>query len=274
MLESLQNENIEQILQGESVSKSVVIIGLGEMGGVFARGFLRSGIPVFPVTRTMNVQQAVKSMPNPDLVLLAVGESDLQASLSNLPAQWRDKTALLQNELLPKDWQGQLTNPTVISVWFEKKKGQDVKVLIPSPVYGQGSELIKAALTSIDIPVEIKASAAEMELELVLKNVYILTTNIAGLECGGNVDYLWNEQNALAREVADEVMDIQTYLTGETLDREVLIEGFVHAMKGDPEHMCMGRSAPARLTRAIAIADEANLAVPKLRSIMQKHVVK
>ncbi len=45
----------------------VIIIGIGEMGGVFARGFVQ---------------------------------------------------------------------PTVISVWFEKKKGRDVKVLIPSPAYG------------------------------------------------------------------------------------------------------------------------------------------
>ena len=29
----------------------VVLIGIGEMGGVFARGFLRAGYPVYPATR-------------------------------------------------------------------------------------------------------------------------------------------------------------------------------------------------------------------------------
>ena len=29
----------------------VVLIGIGEMGAVFARGFLRAGYPVYPVTR-------------------------------------------------------------------------------------------------------------------------------------------------------------------------------------------------------------------------------
>ena len=257
------------------VTKSVVIIGLGEMGGVFARGFLRSGIAVYPVIRTMNIQQAADAMPDPELVVLAMGENDLQASIASIPARWANKVVLLQNELLPRDWQNTaLVDPTVISVWFEKKKGSDVKVLIPSPVYGKGAELIKLALGTIDIPVEIKSSLEEMEFELVLKNVYILTTNIAGLECGGNVEYLWKEQNPLAREVANEVMDIQAWLIGKELDREALMKGFERAINGDLEHMCMGRSAPARLTRAIGLADQAGLAVPKLREIYQAHVAK
>jgi hypothetical protein len=39
------------------------------------------------------------------------------------------------------------------------------------------------------------------------------------------------------------------------------------AFDGDPEHKCMGRSAPARLARAIRQADEAGLDVPRLREI-------
>lgn len=253
------------------MNKKVVIIGLGEMGGVFARGFLRAGIPVYPVTRTMNVQQAVLAEPNPDLVLLAVAEKDLHATLASIPDAWKPKLALLQNELLPSDWlKHNIPEPTVISVWFEKKKGQDVKVLIPSPVFGQGASLIKTALETIDIPVRIVDSQQAMEDELVLKNVYILTTNIAGLVCGGSVEYLWNEQNALAREVANEVMDIQSFLVGKELDREKLIAGFVEAINGDLNHQCMGRSAPARLARAIALADDAGLTVTKIREISAK----
>jgi prephenate dehydrogenase len=30
------------------MNQTVVIIGIGEMGGVFAKGFLRSGYPVYP----------------------------------------------------------------------------------------------------------------------------------------------------------------------------------------------------------------------------------
>jgi len=255
------------------VNESVVIIGLGEIGGVFARGFLKLGVPVFPVVRTMNIRAAVESMPNPNLVVLAVGESDLQTSIQNIPTQWQDKVVLLQNELLPRDWvDSNLVDPTVISIWFEKKKGQDVKVLIPSPVFGKGSDLIKSALSTIDIPVEKKNSASEMEMELILKNTYILTTNIAGLECGGNVEFLWNENNALAMIVANEVIDIQEILVKRKLDRDELMKGFLEAIDGDLAHKCMGRSAPARLKRALEIADEASLAVPKMRQIMKDFV--
>ena len=33
------------------MKQSVVVIGMGEMGGVFARGFLKSGHPVIPINR-------------------------------------------------------------------------------------------------------------------------------------------------------------------------------------------------------------------------------
>ena len=250
------------------MSKKVVIIGLGEMGGVFARGFLRAGIPVYPVTRTMDISQAAKDITDPDLVLLAVAEKDLHASLETIPDVWKPKLALLQNELLPKDWQKhQLDSPTVISVWFEKKKGKDVCVLIPSPVYGEGAEVIKTALNSVDISARVLSNAQELEDELVLKNVYILTTNIAGLVCGGTVETLWKENLLLAREVANEVMDIQSWLVGKKLDRTKLFSGFKEAIDGDLNHQCMGRSANARLARAISLANEAKLKVTKIREI-------
>jgi hypothetical protein len=251
----------------------VIIIGLGEMGGVFARGLLRLGYPVYPVTRDMDIDAMARDIPQPLMVLLAVGEADLHPSLEKIPANWRSCLALLQNELLPRDWQQHhLKHPSVVSVWFEKKKGQDYKVLIPSPVHGPHAELLAMALASLDIPTFDANTADDIEYELVRKNVYILTTNIAGLECGGNVESLWNEHQALAREVANEVMDIQAWLVGHELDRQKLIDGLVEGINGDLEHMCMGRSAPGRLKRALGFADEAGLAVPKLREIFQQHV--
>ena len=45
------------------MNKPVVIIGIGEMGGVFARGFLKSGHPVYPVNRSMDNEQAAEEIP-------------------------------------------------------------------------------------------------------------------------------------------------------------------------------------------------------------------
>ncbi|MGB0712802.1 MAG: hypothetical protein ACPGUC_04500 [Gammaproteobacteria bacterium] len=246
----------------------IVVIGIGEMGSVFARGFLRAGHPVHPVTRDTDMHALAAELPAPELVLLAVAEKDLHASLEGLPEAWRGRLGLLQNELLPRDWeQHGIDNPTVISVWFEKKKGQDSKVIIPSPAHGPKASLLVNSLGGIDIAARHVPDAADMLDELVIKNAYILTSNIAGLEVGGSVGDLWSSHPAVARAVFTDVMAIQDHLTGHDNDRDAVLKGMLNAFDGDPDHKCMGRSAPARLHRALEIADEAGLAVPKLREI-------
>jgi len=246
----------------------VIVIGLGEMGSVFARAILKSGYPVYPAKRDTDLTKLAEAIPNPAMVLVAVGEKDLQPCLKQIPTAWYKHIALLQNELLPRDWTSyDFVEPTVISVWFEKKKGQDSKVLISSPCFGPNASLLVDALATLDIPANEVSSAEKMEEELLIKNVYILTTNISGLITKSNVEDLWENHNDLAREVANEVMDIQATLVGHELDREKLIEGFKEGIDGDLEHMCMGRSAPARLARAIELADAAGLEVKKLRAI-------
>lgn len=248
--------------------KPVVIIGIGEMAGVFARGFLRCGHPVYPITREMDMAEEARQIPAPELVLVAVAENDLEQTLARLPLQWRDRLALLQNELLPAAWQAHgLTHPTVISVWFEKKRGQDAKVLIPSPAYGPHAQRLAEALEALAIPCRTITTADEMLYELVRKNVYIVTTNVAGLEVGGTVAELWRQHEPLAREVANDVIDIQQWLLQRELPRGRLIEGMLEAFGGDPEHKCMGRSAPARLKRALQQAEGAGLTVAALKRI-------
>jgi len=251
----------------------IVVIGLGELGSVFARGFLRLGYPVQGVTRDMDAQIVANSIKNPEAVLVSVGEADIAQTLSTIPDVWKDKVILLQNELLPRDWQAaEIPDPTVISVWFEKKKGMDSKVVLPSPIYGAKSKLVFDALSQVDLPSYLLDSEEELTYELVRKNLYILTTNIAGLEVGGNVEALMNEHKEVMNTVANDVLDIQDYLTETTNDRQRLMEGLIEAIHGDLQHGCMGRSAPARLTRALGFADKAGLEVSKLREIASKHL--
>ena len=247
--------------------KPIVIVGMGEMAGVFARGFLRSGYPVYPLTRDMNMQQQATDITDPELVLLAVAEKDIQSVLENIPEQWKDRLVLLQNELLPNDWLQHGLEATVISVWFEKKQGQDYKVLIASPVYGDKADIIVDSLASINIEARKLASKEELLFELVVKNVYILATNIAGLKTGGTVSELWSQHQALARAVISEVIELQQKLTKQTFDSEQLIQAMLVAFAGDPEHKCMGRSAPARLERALHLAKQHQLELPTLQQI-------
>jgi ketopantoate reductase len=246
----------------------VILIGVGEMGGVFARGLLRAGHPVYPVTRGSDLAAIARQLPAPELVLVAVAENDLPAVLENLPTAWFQRIGLLQNELLPADWQHYgITHPTVISVWFEKKSGQDVRILLPSPVYGPAAELLRDSLQTLGIPTRLLAGESELLFELVLKNVYIVTTNCAGLATGGTVSELWANHRELAEGVAREVIRLQESLVGQSLPADGLIEGMLRAFAGDPDHKCMGRSAPARLARALRQADDASLEVPLLRQI-------
>lgn len=252
--------------------KPIIIIGMGEMAGVFARGFLRSGYPVYPITREMDIQIRASELSEPELVLVAVAEKDIQAALKNMPEQWKDKLVLLQNELLPGDWTQHQLQPTVISVWFEKKKGQDYKVLIPSPCYGQKADILVDTLASIDIAARKLNNADELLFELVVKNVYILTTNIAGLKTGGTVSELWEKHQQTARDVATEIIELQQKLSQQTFNSEKLIESMLVAFNGDPDHNCMGRSAPARLERALQLAEQYQLELPVLDEIAKSHL--
>ncbi len=250
------------------MKKTIVVIGIGEMSGVFTRGLLRAGYPVIPITRSMNISETASQINEPEMVLVAVGEKDLDSVLEQLPDDWKNKTTLLQNELLPDDWKKHhLINPTVISVWFEKKKGQDYKVLVASPIIGPHANLIKEALATLDIPAWVVKDDNEMLFELVRKNLYILTTNITGLEVGGDVNSLWNENRKLALNVINDVLTIQNHMTAQEHDRERLVEAMVEAINGDLAHKCMGRSAPDRLSRALEYAAKNQLQVNELQRI-------
>lgn len=250
---------------------SIIVIGMGEMASVFARGFLNCGYPVIPVRREDDMQMIAEQADAPALVLLAVAEKDFDSALKQLPDAWRNCLVLLQNELLPSHWQAhELIDPTVISVWFEKKPGQDYKVVVTSPVHGAHSGIIIEALSSLDIPVQQVNSKEDMLFELVRKNLYILTTNICGLECGGNVSELWEFNSILMNRVFDDVLDIQQALSGVNFYRDQLLNAVLNAFEGDPQHACMGRSAAQRLQRALQIAQQFNLQVPELKRIQQQ----
>lgn len=244
----------------------VIIIGIGEIGGIFARGFLKSGYTVVPVNRNSNISDIHTQYPEPAHVIVAVGETSLQETLKSLPNSWTKKVSLLQNELLPGDY-SQLPNPTIISIWFEKKKGQDALEIIPSPVFGPDANIINEILSNIDLNTKIIASDKEMLNQLVIKNLYILTSNIAGLVVGGTVGELWDKHQELCNKIIDDVLLIQQALCHQPLNKQVLIEDMLLAFNGDPNHKCMGRSAPARLARALDTASKLNLNVPTLSSI-------
>jgi hypothetical protein len=251
----------------------IAIIGIGELGGVFAKAFLRNGYPVFPVVRDMDSAEAADRLPDPHLVLVAVAERDFKAVMQTLPDRWRSSLVLLQNELLPHDWLAyNIENPTVISVWFEKKKGMDYHVLRTSPVYGSKAAMIAESLAMIQIPCKVLSGQDELVFELVLKNVFVFTINIAGLMLGegATTSTLWGKHQKLARDVANEVIAVQEFLTGQKFARDELMDGFLEGVEGDPHHKCKGRAAAGRLTRMVELANEAGLKIQTIRDIHRR----
>lgn len=254
-------------MQAATVSP-VVIVGLGQLGRIFAGGFLRTGHTVVPVNREDDTALAAAAWPSPELVLVAVAEGDLHKVLGTLPGTWKSRLGLIQNELLPRDWEEhRIATPTVAAIWFEKKKGTDAKPLLPTPIFGPEAAMMAAALEAIEIPARALRDEDELLYELVRKNVYILTANIAGLKTGGTVGQLWEKHRELTLAVAHEVIDLQDWLTGRQNDRERLIQGMAEAFEADPGHQCTGRSAPQRLARALGHGNEAGLKLPTLHAL-------
>jgi len=248
----------------------IVLVGIGELGGVLARGFLRAGHPVVPVTRARPAREVAVQYPAPELVMVAVGETDLAPLLSELPTGWRDRVGLLQNELLPRDWRAHgIEQPTVAVIWFEKKKTTLVKQLLPSVLYGPHANIVAEALRWEGIDSRLSDSAEHLEVELCAKNLFILVTNIAGLETGGTVSELLAQHRDLVDRVATDVLAIQSHRVGHPLPRPALFARFEAAVAADPTHACTGRSAPQRLARALEHAREAGIEVPELARIAE-----
>ncbi|VVH63149.1 hypothetical protein BSPWISOX_1913, partial [uncultured Gammaproteobacteria bacterium] len=244
----------------------------GELGSVFARAFLKNNHPVYPITRATDIDE-LRSLIDPEFILVCTGEGELQSALKSIPNAWKERVAMMQNELLPRDWATHnFINPTVISVWFEKKKGMDSKVLISSPVFGPKAQILVTSLALIDIPAHTVANDKELLFELVLKNLYILTTNIAGLaiETDSTVDELRNNHLKLMRNVSSDILKLQSALTGKTFAEDALEKGMLLAFEGDLSHQCMGRSAPQRLKRTLELASELQLNMPHLQKIKNK----
>jgi hypothetical protein len=128
------------------------------------------------------------------------------------------------------------------------------------------------ALEAVEIPC-FSVVPSLIPKELVIKNLYILTINLAGLVVGGTVEQLWQEHRSLALEVADEVLNIQFHRLGYSLDREALMAGLLEGFEGDWQHLCMGRSAPERLRRNLAYAQKASMPVPCLERIQASFTV-
>lgn len=245
--------------------RPVAIVGLGQLGSMFGIGLIRIGRPVLPILRGDPIEQLAAH--DPELVLVAVGEKDLDATLDTIPSALRDRIALLQNELLPPDWRRHaLEEPTVAVVWFEKKRARAPSIVRTTRIAGPHAELLVQALSASDIPAR-RIDSRDLSFELVRKNLYILGSNVAGLAVGGTTGDLVTTHRELAIAILRDAIAIDAARLGEALPEEALIECALGDFAKDPAHACLGRTAKDRRARAIARADALGLEIPAIRRI-------
>ncbi len=249
----------------------VVLVGLGQLGSVFAHGLLRCGHTIVPVNRGDDLEAAAAKAPEPELVLVTVGEKDLDPLLAALPPAFGDAVGLVQNGLLPPDWAKHgLQRPTVAVVWFEKKKDIPPTPILPTPVAGPKAPLLVDAMKALDLPAEVIDEAA-LPQALVLKNVYIRAFNLAALAPGVDpavtVGALWSERRALVDALVRDAIRLEEARLGRPVDAAAVTRGLERAVEADPSHRARGRSAPARLERALRLAAEHGLSVPSIEAL-------
>ncbi len=248
-------------------TKTYVVMGLGQIGGTFAQALLRAGHPVHPIVRGQDPAAVLEGIAEVERVVVAVGEADLGDAIASVPARFRDRLLLLQNELLPPAWERHgAIDPTVAVVWFEQKKDKARKVILPTPLAGPGADEMVRALEGLGIAAE-RVDGDRLVLELVAKNLYILTANIAGLQVGGTVGALLEAHGELTSAIARDVLRLEAAKLGRAVDEEAAMARFAEAIAGDPEHGAMGRSAPSRLERALQDGARLGVDLPQLREI-------
>ncbi|VVH63010.1 hypothetical protein BSPWISOX_2984, partial [uncultured Gammaproteobacteria bacterium] len=51
------------------MKKPIIVLGIGELGSVFARAFLKNNHPVYPITRATDIDE-LRSLIDPEFILV------------------------------------------------------------------------------------------------------------------------------------------------------------------------------------------------------------
>lgn len=257
------------------VKKEAVIFGMGQLGSVFAEGFSRLG---FQIVARRRGQPWPKESLDPEVIVVATGEDDLPDVLSRIPQHLQSRVVLLQNELRPDQWQRHLeVEPTVAIIWFEKKGDRPPVVVLESQIAGPLAELIRDCLHANDLSSQVVTGKDALAHALVLKNLYILCLNFAGLSGAKSAGELLGEKRSVFEALFSEVFQMESalfrtargHISEVLLDQARLHQDLEQAILADPDHGCAGRTAPLRLARTVGHIERLKLFAPTLRALKE-----
>jgi ketopantoate reductase len=254
-----------------SACDTAIVVGVGELGGVFSLAMLRRGFAVVPVLRDTVTDRIVEQFPNPALCLVAVGEEALPAVLDSSVQRYADRLVLVQNELRPSEWEKRgLPTPTVAVIWFEKKPGRDVRALVSTPVFGPLAVIVVNLMSALGLPAHVESDPERLVFELALKNLYILSMNIAGLVHDTDVGTLWHEHRSTLEPICNEILELEAAQMQTALPTTSLLLELERIVTADPRHGAKGRTAQPRLVRTLATARRLGVQTPILNEIARR----
>ena len=246
----------------------MAIVGLGQLGQHLGSGALRAGYRVTPVLRQDDPERTLHSLPSGSPVLVAVGEADLTDALLSLPTAQHEDVILLQNELFPSVWEATgFPHPSVVVPWFLKKPGQPVLVGRPSALYGRFAAEMAAIHDALGLPHERVPHETALGEALASKFVFVLTINALGLVRDLTLGQWRNEDDGQLDAVFEDALHLAEAKLGCKVREQVLREDLEEALEGLSSMRALGRSAPLRVSSALADAATLHVPTPKLRAI-------
>jgi hypothetical protein len=244
--------------------RNFVVYGLGELGQLYGAAALRAGMRVTPITRASDPHAVLDGLPSDVPILLAVGESALDGALATLGRARGEATILLQNELFPSAYRKHDVTPTVLVPWLLKKRGTPLMVARVSPVFGPQAALVEELHRALLLPCETLRSERALYQALVEKYAFILTINALGSLRDRTLQLWLQEDPFLVRALARETAALGAVLCESTVDLAGCERAVEEAMRALGTIAARGRSAEARVKRALEHGERLGIALPEL----------
>jgi len=244
----------------------LVVLGMGELGALYATAALKLGLTVTPGTRSHAVDWT--AVPRDTPVLVAVGEDAVVPVLRSVPLVHRDNVILLQNELFPQVWKAALVEePTVMVPWFSKKKGKLVELSRPTLMHGRWAPLLEDLHRTLGIPSTVTGHAAQRDEGLVAKYTFILTINVLGVAKDLTLGTWLQQDAATVHAVLEDARTLGEALLGARVDENTVRTQVLEAFAFLANHPARGRTAAARVQRARAQAQLHHVTIPAVERL-------
>lgn len=249
--------------------RNFVVYGLGELGQLYGAAALRAGYRVTPITRASDPRRVLEALPIDVPVLVAVGEEELDGVLELLGKERGSSAILLQNELFPSAWRRHDAEPTVLVPWLLKKRGTKLMVARPSPVYGRHAELVGELHRALEVPLVALSHEHALHQALVEKYAFILTINALGLQRDRTLALWLQEDPQRVQALAHETAQLGAVLCESEIDLSACERAVAAGMRALGNISARGRSAEARVLRALEHGNRIGLELPELASTLE-----